>query len=61
MKKKQKKYVGQQLNIGYQLIGSCIEDLLMGLTYSACTLTRLKNSWPSCMREYVAIMWEDVR
>ena len=56
MKKKQKKYARQQLSIGYQLIGR-----LMGLTYSACTLTRLKNSWPSCMREYVAIMWEDVR
>ena len=44
MKRNQEKYAGQLLGISYQLIISCIEDLLTGPTYSVCTPARLKNS-----------------
>ena len=60
MRRKQKKYVEQLLGIGYQLIISYIEDLLTGLTYSVYTLARLKNSWPSYMKECAIVMWGDV-
>ena len=42
--KEVEKYVGQLLDIGCSPIVSYIEDLLTGLTYSACTPARLRNS-----------------
>ena len=44
MRRKQKKYAGQLLGIRCLPIISYIEDLLTGLTHSACTLARLRNS-----------------
>ena len=60
MRRKQKKYAGQLPDIGYQLIVCYIKDLLTGLTYSVYTLARLKNSWPSYMKECAIVMWGDV-
>ena len=58
--KEAKKFTEQLLDTDYQLIISCIEDLLTDAAYSVCIATRLKNFWPSYIRKCAVVTWGDV-